>query len=66
MLELRGSRYISEGSSCPERVVCVSGAFARSGNRCVIDVAVRNEGTCAGDCTVASDSNFADWSGALL
>jgi hypothetical protein len=44
----------------------VSGAFARSGNRCVIDVAVRNEGTCAGDCTVASDSNFADWSGALL
>jgi hypothetical protein len=41
----------------------VSGVFPRSGNRCVIDVAVRNEGTYAGGCIVASDSSFADWSG---
>jgi hypothetical protein len=41
----------------------VSGVFARSGNRCAIEVVARNENTCAGGCIVTSDSNFADWSG---
>jgi hypothetical protein len=44
----------------------VSGVFARSGNRCVIEVVVRNEGTCAGGCIVGNDSNFADWSGVFV
>jgi hypothetical protein len=46
--------------------VCVSGVFARSGNRCVIEVVARNENTRAGGCVVASDSNFADWSGVFV